>query len=291
MKNKIHYRIILIVFIVGCCFPYGIVSAKIEDTVLQNHISGWKLHHERLDIFRMAFSTRHDEREYVYCVEENPYIQGDILVKEWTFSWNDANYTMYENHTSFVMLTEGDNLMHKTIMYTIYTKELDSFVIEAQYISYPDGSDAQFLLMLHEEDSLLVQGIQRGERVSQTFALAAPYSLTMDAVYSVTDEQQLRWVEFNPETLSPDVKQANALRKGHLVIIRSQEEFGSEIIFNETRRIATRGRMFGVSVALCENAMDTPSMADSSSLSMEDRQERSEDNLYVLGQRRAKDRR
>jgi hypothetical protein len=126
MKNRIQYKIILVIFIVGYCFPCGITAAEIEGTVLQHHISGWKLQHEHLDIFRIAFSRQHDERDYAYCVEENPYVQGEVRVKEWTFSWDDTEYTLDANHTSFVILPDEDNLAYEIIACTIHTTQPDS---------------------------------------------------------------------------------------------------------------------------------------------------------------------
>lgn len=112
--------------------------------------------------------------------------------------------------------------------------------------------------MLQEHNSLVVEGIQRGNPFRQTFELFAPYSLTQNAIYAVTDSQHLQWVEFNPMSLTVEVKRANALRQNHLVIVQYQEELGPEIMFNEARHMATRSILYGVSVALCDQAHDQP---------------------------------
>lgn len=258
MENILNFRIIIVVFIVGWCFPNSIVHAEIEKTVLQEHIPGWTLHHEHLDIFRFALTTRRDEKEYAYCIGKNPYVQGNIKIKEWTFSWNDTNYTMYANHTFFETMTEGENLVHDSIDYTIYTEESDVFLIEALYISHHDGSDSQFVIMAQEDNSLAIEGINGTDQFVHTFELSAPYSLTGDAIYAVTDEQQLQWVEFNAETLTIEVKHANAIREGHLVILRYLDELGPEVIYNEEHDMSTRMIVRGLSWALCERLVDAP---------------------------------
>jgi len=221
---------------------FACASAHKNVSVEQDMIPGWKLGYEHLDILDAALELEKDVKEYALHSVEDPMLTASIIVRNWVFLWNGAEYEIVKSdYLTKAVWKDADPVYYSVLNYAIYSED-GGFVMELERVDSSEGKN-QFLARA-SGDGIVVDIFNAGQITTKAYEkLPARYGCPDSKIRSLTHDEEFSYCAFGVEFTGIVLFKNKVTRENDVLKIMSRQYQGqmrgpkTEIHLNQEREI------------------------------------------------------